>query len=240
MLLLISGFIFFILYIVFFYLYPSERILNLSVFKIKNYLFGAIVNLFMRIAMGGFSILLVLTMQNALNESVVKSGFVLFLMAFSGIFAKAFIQKVLNYISLMTSCYIFSFLMILSFISFFYIGSLSYLLICILSIIYGFIISCLYSSMNAAMLVNIPKEIFSSASNIQSIMQLYCLGLGVSFSFYVYTHYIENNVNLYMNRELSLNAFYFVIIFLIFSVSIGIILSFLIDKLYKNNKEYRI
>ena len=181
--LILSGIIFGVVYVIIWrqrlYSKQNSSILDLSVFRNTDFLFGTIVNIIARSAMCGVPVLLSIIIQQLYGFSVIKAGFYLAIIAVAGIIAK-FLSSFIKTIGVHQTIAISSILTSLSIASLslheFWISNGCLWIPCFLL---GFTMSLLYTSMNSVMYLTLKKSEISNASNIGSIIQQFGIGAGV-------------------------------------------------------------
>ncbi len=160
-------------------LIKKNSILDLYVFKNRDFLFGAMANVIARSAMCGVPVLISIVLQQTYGFTVIQAGWYLAIIACAGIFAK-FLSSFIVEIGVRKSVVIFS---ILTSFAIFSLSPLDFLAhnnyLWIACFFLGFTMSLLYTSMNSVMFLTLQNNEMSNASNIGSIIQQFSIGLGV-------------------------------------------------------------
>lgn len=203
-----------------------DSVLDLNIFKNRDFLFGAVVNVISRSAMCGLPILISIILQQWFDFSIIKAGAYLAIIAGAGIVAK-FLSPLITQIGIHRSVLLST---ILTAMSILILSQLELLLIhdylwqaCFF---YGLSMSLLYTSMNSVLYISIKSEDIPNASNIGKILQQFSIGLGVVFAVGGFRLLSSCNIELILGNEVSvINAYSIICIILFILMTFNLVIA---------------
>ena len=158
-------------------------IVNIDIFRLKTFQISVLANLLSRMGFGGVPFLIPLLLQLGLGFSAQLSGLLLAPTSAGVLLAKPASIRLLRLFGYKRLLLINTVLAGLSIWSFILIDSnTSISVICILTLLYGFIVSLQYSAMNSLAYADIPSERLSAATSIMGTLQQVAQSFGVAAS----------------------------------------------------------
>ncbi|EKD54934.1 MAG: major facilitator transporter [uncultured bacterium] len=162
--------------------HKKESILELHVFKNPDFLFGILINIIARSAMCGLPILINILLQKLYHFSVIKAGGYLAVIASAAITAKL-ASSFINQWSVHKSIIFFTGFAALSIAA---LSPLEWLVrtgfLWTACFLFGLTTSLVYTVMNAALYITLPRTEIANASNIGTIIQQFSIGLGIAIA----------------------------------------------------------
>lgn len=217
----------------------QSALLSLKAFSDINFVYGFSINLIVRLAASGFPMLMGIYLQQGVGLSVIQTGMYLSIIALASIAAKC-CSKWISHIGIHRSITLCSVLAAITMLMMQDINLwISWRLLWVPFACYGLIVSMLYTAMNAVCFVSIHRELIPDASNIVTIMQQFCIGLGVALAVGGY-QYFTNRVSTGMlfNKVSNqmLHAYHVINMFLAICMLSAACFSFVISARYHLKK----
>lgn len=178
----IVGLLLLAVYIAYWHKSKKSVLLPLKAFSDNNFIYGFFVNVVVRLAVSGFPIMMGIYLQQGVGLSVIQAGIYLSIIAIASIAAKfgsAWISNIGMHRSI-TICSMLAAVIILMMRNI--EVWISWRLLWLPFACYGFVVSMLYTAMNSVCFVSVNRDFLPDASNIITIMQQFCIGLGVAFA----------------------------------------------------------
>jgi EmrB/QacA subfamily drug resistance transporter len=173
--------------------YKRHPIIKTGLLRIRTFRVSVLGNLLSRLGFGGIPFLVPLLLQIALGYPAQVSGMLLAPMALGIMFARPFTLKFLRSCgykkllignTLLVSLSTFSFIIINAHTSFY--------TICLLTFLFGFIISLQYSGMNSLAFSGVTSDDLSAATSINSTVQQLAQSFGVAMSAILLRYFSAN------------------------------------------------